>query len=101
MSDFFDNKGKNLNTRQGLHSYTHGVVCAMNRFYRTGISQAIQDLYPCNAIDPVKNVKAFFDWICDAMLLASDSHHKSYWRALFYIHQHICHNKEELENSRD
>lgn len=80
---------KKLNTKSGLCLYLHGVVCAMNRFYKTGSSQAVFEMYNVDVARDRWTFKMIFDFISDSMLILGDEHHISYCKVLQYVFNHM------------
>lgn len=99
MKDYCNLGTKSLDTRTGLASYLHGVICAMNRHYQSGVSQAIFEMYNVDVARMRWSQTMFFNFITDISLLVEDERHLSYKKILFEITSHMAVYKDNFKEN--
>ena len=77
-----------MDSVENVKAYLYGVVCTMNRYYTTPISQALYEIYTSVHYSNMSR-KQLFELVCDMMELAGDTKHTSYKKILYYVQQRL------------
>lgn len=88
MKNYCELSSIKLDDIENIKKYMYSVVCLMNRYYTTPISQAIYEMYTSVHYSNI-SIERLFELINDFMYLTEDETHLSYKKVLFYIQQKI------------